>query len=263
MSREKTIIYKEHEIEAIRVAAQASALVLDRIANAVVPGMSTLEVDNLAGVFIKETGGKSCFLGYNGYPRNICVSLNNEVVHGIGRADRIIQPGDIVSLDVGVSVGGYCGDNARTVCAGYVPDETTARLLDATRESMYAGIAAAVEGNRVYDIGRAVDAVVRKAGFSTVRDMVGHGCGKHMHEPPEVPNYFIRECSNELKAGMVICIEPMVNVGTWKITMDKKDGWTIRTADGLPSAHFENQILITKDKPEILTCLKTTTSTSK
>lgn len=263
MSREKITVYSDAEVAGIRVAAQASAYVLDRIAHAVVPGMSTLEVDQLAGEFIKETGGKSCFLGYHGYPRNICVSLNNEVVHGIGRADRIIQPGDVVSLDVGVTIGGYCGDNARTVCAGFIPDEVTARLLETTAASLEAGIAAAVEGNYVSDIGRAVDNVVRAAGFKTVRDMVGHGCGRHMHEPPEVPNYFIPGKSPELKAGMVIAIEPMVNVGTWRITMDKQDGWTIRTADGLPSAHFENQILITKHKPEILTCLKMTANISK
>jgi len=260
MSRDRITIYNEQEIAGIRVAAEASAYVLDRIAHAVIPGMSTLEVDQLAGEFIRETGGRSCFLGYHGYPRNICVSLNNEVVHGIGRADRIIQPGDVVSLDVGVTVGGYCGDNARTVCAGFVPDELTAKLLETTRDALAAGIEQAVDGNTVNDIGAAVDSVVRKAGFSTVKDMVGHGCGRHMHEPPEVPNYFIRGKSPELKAGMVLAIEPMVNVGTWRIVIDKSDGWTVRTADGLPSAHFENQVLITKDKPEILTCLKTNTS---
>jgi len=255
MVQGKINIYSGKELEGIRKAAQASAYVLDKISNAVVPGMTTAEIDLLAAEFIRETGGKSCFLGYHGYPAHICISINNEVVHGIGRKDRFVQPGDIVSLDVGVTIGGYCGDNARTVYAGFIKDEVTRKLLEATKASLESGIAQAIEGNTINDIGRAVQNVAESAGFSVVRDMVGHGCGRQMHEPPEVPNYFIRGRSPVLKAGMVIAIEPMVNVGTWKIVMDKIDGWTVRTADSSLSAHFEHQVLITKHNAEVLTCL--------
>ena len=255
MSSGRINIYSGKDLDGIRAAARASAIVLDRVANAVAPGMSTAEIDELAAEFIKETGGKSCFLGYCGYPAHICVSINNEVVHGIGRQDRIVQPGDLVSLDVGVTIGGFCGDNARTVCAGPCCSELARRLMETTRAALDAGIEQAVEGNTINDIGSAVDKVARAAGFSVVRDMVGHGCGRHMHEAPEVPNYFIRGRSPELKAGMVLAVEPMVNAGTWRIVVDKADGWTVRTADSSLSAHFEHQILITKHKAEVLTCL--------
>lgn len=255
MSHGKINIYTGKDADGVRNAAYASALVLDRICNAVVPGMTTAELDLLAAEFIKETGGKSAFLNYHGYPGHICISINNEVVHGIGRRDRFVQPGDLVSLDVGVALGGFVGDNARTVCAGSVLNETAQRLMDTTRLALEAGIEQAVEGNTINDIGSAVDKVAREAGFSVVRDMVGHGCGHQMHEAPEVPNYFIRGKSPVLKAGMVLAIEPMVNVGTWRITIDRNDGWTVRTADGSLSAHFEHQVLITKHKAEVLTCL--------
>ncbi len=255
MGRDTIHLYEGKALEGIRKAAHASAEVLDRICKAVTPGMTTADLDMLAAEFIKDTGGKSAFLNYHGYPGHICISLNNEVVHGIGRKDRIVQPGDVVSLDVGVTVDGYVGDNARTVCAGFVPNPLAGRLLEVTEASLKAGIAAAVEGNCVSDIGRAVQEVAEAAGFGVVRDMVGHGCGRNMHEAPEVPNYYIHGKSPKLVAGMVICIEPMVNAGTWKITFDKKDGWTVRTADGSLSAHFENQILITKNQAEVLTCL--------
>lgn len=255
MAQGRINIYTGKDLEGVRAAAYASSLVLDRISKAVVPGMSTAEVDMLAAEFIKETGGKSAFLGYCGYPGHICISINNEVVHGIGRRDRIVAPGDIVSLDVGVTIGGFTGDNARTVPAGAFKDELSKKLLDTTRDALNAGIEQATEGNTINDIGAAVQKVAEKAGFSVVRDMVGHGCGHKMHEPPEVPNYFIRGKSPVLKAGMVLAIEPMVNAGTWKVIFDKEDGWTVRTADASLSAHFENQVLITKSKAEVLTCL--------
>ena len=258
----KVNIYSGKDLDGIRLAAYASAQVLDRVANAVVPGMTTAEIDMLAAEFIKDTGGKSCFLGYHGYPAHICISINNEVVHGIGSPTRIVQPGDLVSLDVGVTIGGYCGDNARTVCAGPFCSELGQRLMDTTKAALEAGIEQAVEGNTINDIGKAVETVAHNAGFEVVRDMVGHGCGKQMHEPPEVPNYFIRGRSPVLKAGMVIAIEPMVNAGTWRISIDRKDGWTVRTLDGSLSAHFEHQVHITKDKPEILTCLNNPKTTS-
>jgi methionyl aminopeptidase len=250
----KINIYKGSDLEGVRVAAKASAYVLQRLCEAVTPGMSTLDLDRLAAEFIKETGGKSAFLNYHGYPAQICCSVNEVVVHGIGRADKVINPGDIVSLDVGVTVGGFTGDNARSVIAGGVSTPLKDKLLDATRRSLEAGIAAAVPGNRVCDIGAAVEKVVKEAGFSVVRDMVGHGCGRKMHEDPQVPNYKLPGFSPELKPGMILAIEPMVNVGTWRITIDKEDGWTVRTADGSLSAHFEHQILITQKEPEVLTC---------
>ena len=251
----KINIYKGSDLEGVRVAAQASAYVLQRLCDAVTPGMSTLDLDRLAAEFIKETGGKSAFLNYHGYPAQICCSVNEVVVHGIGRADKVINPGDIVSLNVGVTVGGFTGDNARSVIAGGVSTPLKDKLLEATRSSLEAGIAAAVPGNRVCDIGAAVEKVVKAAGFSVVRDMVGHGCGRKMHEDPQVPNYKLPGFSPELKPGMILAIEPMVNVGTWRITIDKEDGWTVRTADGSLSAHFEHQILITQKEPEVLTCL--------
>lgn len=260
-SVERIAIYKENEIEKIRLAAQAAAQVLDRLCQAVQPGMSTLDLDNLAECFIRETGGRSGSLNYHGYPRQVCISLNDEVVHGIGRADRIIQFGDLVSLDVVVALDGYYGDNARTVCAGGEPDPLARRLLEATEAALQAGIEAAQEGNTVNDIGAAVQRVAEGAGFQCVRDMVGHGCGRHMHEPPEVPNFRQRRKTPRLEPGMVLCLEPMVNAGTWEIEIDRQDQWTCRTLDHSPSAHFEHQVLITRKKPEILTlCPKTPTA---
>ncbi len=251
--REKIVIYKEKEIAAVRAAAAASAKVLQQLCEAVHPGLSSADLDRLAESFIRETGGKSAFLGYNGYPGQICISINEEVVHGIGRPEKIICEGDLVSLDVGVELNGYIGDNARTVSAGVPAQGTAARLLSVTEEALHAGIAAALDGNCVNDISGAVEQVVKKAGFSVVRDLVGHGCGKKMHEAPEIPNFRCTGRTPPLRAGMIICIEPMVNVGTWRVNVDRKDGWTVRSADKSLSAHFEHQILITKDKPEILT----------
>ncbi len=251
--KEKIVIYKETEIAGVRAAAAASALVLQKLSEAVRPGLSTADLDHLAESFIRDSGGKSAFLGYNGYPGQICVSINEEVVHGIGRADRIIREGDLVSLDVGVTLAGYTGDNARTVSAGIPAQGVAAKLLEVTEESLFAGIAAAIDGNCVNDISSAVEQVVKKAGFSVVRDLVGHGCGKKMHEEPEIPNFRCPGRTPILRAGMIICIEPMVNIGTWRVVLDRKDRWTVRSADASLSAHFEHQILITKDKPEILT----------
>lgn len=256
MSRDRIILYSPEEINGIRRAARASAQVLVKLADAVCPGMSTLDVDNLAREFIAETGGKSAFYNYQGYPGQICVSLNDEVVHGIGRRDRIINPGDIVSLDVGVTIGGYVGDNALSICAGGVGSPEAMKLLEVTERSLMAGIAQAVEGNCVSDIGIAVESIARAAGYGVVRDMVGHGCGRTMHEAPEVPNFRMPGHSPMLRRGMVICIEPMINAGTWRISVDRDDKWTVRTLDGSLSAHFEHQILITKDEPEILSWRK-------
>ena len=253
MANGRIHLYSPAEADGVRLAAQASAIVLSRLCEAVTPGMTTADLDRLAECFIRDTGGKSAFLGYHGYPGQICVSLNHEVVHGIGRPDRFIAAGDLVSLDVGVTIGGYVGDNARTVCAGGQPRELAARLMQTTEEALQAGIAQARPGNCLNDIGDAVEKTARAARFEVVRDMVGHGCGKNMHEPPEVPNYRVPGKTPALLPGMILAIEPMINAGTWRITIDRKDGWTVRTADGALSAHFEHQILITENDPEILT----------
>ncbi len=253
----KIHLYSPTEADGVRIAAQASATVLARLCEAVTPGMTTADLDRLAESFIRDTGGKSAFLGYHGYPGHICVSLNHEVVHGIGRPDRGIAAGDLVSLDVGVTIGGYVGDNARTVCAGGQPGELAARLMQTTADALLAGIAKARPGNCLNDIGATVERIAKAARFEVVRDMVGHGCGIHMHEPPEIPNYRVPGKSPALLPGMILAIEPMINAGTWRITVDRKDGWTVRTADGALSAHFEHQILITENDPEILTWPKT------
>jgi len=257
MASRQVVIHSEQEIVGIRTAAQAAARALDELCAAVRPGMSTLELDELAGERIRATGGASAFLGYHGYPGQICISLNEEVVHGIGRADRVILPGDLVSLDVGVILDGFIGDNARTICAGCEPAPGQQALLDATREGLAAGIAAAVNGNFVNDISRAVEEVVAGYGFTVVRDFVGHGCGTALHEAPEVPNFAQRHRGARLQPGMVLAIEPMVNQGTHRVNVDPNDKWTVRTADGALSAHFEHMVLITKDTAEILTWPKT------
>jgi methionyl aminopeptidase len=257
MAPRQVVIHSEQEVAGIRVAAQAAAQVLDEVCAAVRPGMTTLELDELAGERIRATGGTSAFLGYHGYPAQICISLNEEVVHGIGRADRVILPGDLVSLDVGVCMDGFIGDNARTLCAGRDPNPAEQALLDATREGLMAGIAAAVNGNFINDISRAVEDVVVKYGFAVVRDFVGHGCGTALHEAPEVPNFAQRNRGPRLQPGMVLAIEPMVNQGTHRVNVDPGDKWTVRTADGALSAHFEHMVLITQDNAEILTWPKT------
>jgi methionyl aminopeptidase len=259
MAKERIVIYNESEIAGIRAAAQAAAQVLARTCAVVRPGLSTKDIDDLAGSFIRETGGKSASLGYHGYPGQICISINEEVVHGIGRPQRIIAEGDLVSLDVCVKYCGYVGDNARTIIAGCSASapEGAQRLLTVTSEALQAGIAAARAGNCVNDISSAVEKVATAAGYGVVRDLVGHGCGKNMHEPPEVPNYRQPGRTPILRPGMVLCIEPMINAGTGRVLIDSQDHWTVRSADHSLSAHFEHQILITDAQAEILTCLKT------
>ncbi len=257
MSKKRIVIYSKPEITGIRAAARAAAEVLARTCEAVRPGLSTKDIDDLAGSFIKDTGGKSASLGYHGFPGQICISLNDEVVHGIGNPQRIITEGDVVSLDVCIRYGGYVGDNARTVIAGgNTANPRAQKLLAVTEQSLQAGIAAACPGNCINDISSAVEQVATAAGFGVVRDMVGHGCGKNMHEPPEVPNYRQPGKSPALHPGMVICIEPMINTGTWRVVVDNFDHWTVRSADHSLSAHFEHQVLITDNQAEILTCLK-------
>ena len=248
----KAIVHTQEEIIRIRNAAQVTAQVRDRIAAAIEPGMSTAQLDDIAAAYIAETGGKSAFLGYCGFPGNICISLNEVVVHGIRSADRIIREGDIVSIDVGVNIDGAVGDTARTVAVGEVSADVK-RLLSGTLEALDAGIAACKVGNRVGHISSAVEKTAHKHRLGVVRDYVGHGCGIKLHEPPEVPNWSGWGAGPKLEPGMVLAIEPMLNLGTWKVVTDRSDHWTVRTFDGLYSAHFEHMVLITENQPEILT----------
>jgi methionyl aminopeptidase len=242
------------EIEKMRQACRSASDILDRVSEVIRPGITTKEVDEAAADFMGEAGVKSAFLGYRlghrVFPGTICISLNDEVVHGIG-SQRRIQYGDIVKLDIGVIQDGWVGDNATTVAAGVI-DERTDHLLRVTEAALSRAIAVAYEGHRVGDICAEIEEEARRFGFSVVREFVGHGVGRKMHEEPQIPNYGKRGSGPKLKAGMTLAIEPMINMGTSDVRL-LEDGWTVRTADGLPSAHFEHTVLITKDEPEILT----------
>ncbi|HEY8393775.1 MAG TPA: type I methionyl aminopeptidase [Thermaerobacter sp.] len=244
-------IKSSREIEYMRRAGQIVAGVLQELARALRPGVTTAELDRLAERLIREAGGEPAFKGYQGYPATICASINDEVVHGIPSPGRVVREGDIVSIDVGARYQGYYGDSAATFAVGQVPGEAR-RLLEVTRESLYAAIAEARPGRRLGDVGHAVQRVVEAAGFSVVRDYAGHGIGRAMHEDPQVPNYGTPGTGLRLRPGMVLAIEPMVNAGGYEVRVDA-DGWTVRTADGSLSAHFEHTVLITEGEPEILT----------
>ncbi len=258
MSRPQVIIHTPDEIRRIREAARLTAEVRDRLPKLARPGMSTLEFDRIAAAMIAETGGKSAFAGYRGYPGTICISVNDEVVHGIGRADRFFQEEDIVSIDIGIEFDGAIGDTALTF--GFLekqPDKVE-RLLTGTYEALMAGIAEARGGNFVRDISRAVETTAKRYRLGVVEQYVGHGCGTKLHEPPEIPNFVTNSRGPRLEPGMILCIEPMLNLGTARVTTDTVDHWTVRTNDGAYSAHFEHMILVTDQEPEILTWLKTT-----
>ena len=249
------IIHTPEEIIRIRRAAAVTAQVRDEIARLAHPGMTTFDLDQLAGSLINATGGRSAFKNYHGYPGNICISVNDVVIHGIGRPDQIITEDDIVSIDVGVVIDNAMGDTALTF--GFKePSKEIKRLLDGTQQALMEGISAAVCGRFIRDISAAVEKCARRNRLAIVRDYVGHGCGIQLHEPPEVPNYTGWGKGPRLEPGMVLCIEPMLNLGTDSVRLDRSDGWTVRTADGRPSAHFEHMILITDNEPEILTWQK-------
>lgn len=244
------VIKSPEDLARMRASGRTAADIRDRLARSVSPGVTTAELDAYAAELIRQCGAKSAFLGYRGYPGHVCLSLNEEVVHGIpGR--RRIELGDIVSLDVGILYEGFIGDTAMTVMVG-VTDLETIRLVATTEKALQAGIVQAVPGNRVSDISYAIESVARAAGFSVVREFVGHGVGRVMHEDPQVPNCGAPGKGPKLRVGMTLALEPMVNMGTGDVEI-LKDGWTVLTADGKPSAHFEHTIAIREGLPEVLT----------
>jgi methionine aminopeptidase, type I len=242
------------EIDLMRKAGEITAAARALAGEMVAPGVSTWEIDKAVFDYIKGRGAIPSFKGYNAFPGSACISVNDEVIHGIPNKRRLLQAGDIVSVDVGAIWQGYHGDCAGTFACGAISAEAQ-RLIDVTRQSFFEGIAFAKVGHRVLDIGAAVQRYVEEQGFSVVRDYVGHGVGAKLHEAPDVPNYADKRRSYQnprLQAGMTLAVEPMVNAGTWKIKV-LSDGSTVKTADGSLSAHYENSILITEGEAEILT----------
>lgn len=240
------------EIEAMKEAGRVSALALRKVGEHVRPGVTTLELDELAEEIIRAEGGIPAFKGYGGFPGSICASVNEQIVHGIPSASVVLKKGDIISIDTGAIVDGWVGDNAWTYPVGGISPEKQ-RLLEVTEKSMWAGLQAACPGNRLGDIGAAVQSVAERAGYGVVREYVGHGIGRDMHEDPDVRNFGRKGTGILLEVGMVLAIEPMVNMGTRK-TRQMSDGWLVCTRDGKPSAHFEKTVAITEDGPLVLTC---------
>ena len=245
------VLKTSRELAIMREAGRISAMALKVAGEAVEPGVSTWEIDRVARKYIESQGAVPSFLGYGGFPASACISVNNVVIHGIPSKRQIIKAGDIVSIDIGAIYEGFNGDNAYTFACGDISAEAQ-RLLDATRESLYEGIKQATAGNRLGDIGSAVQRYVEARGYSVVRDFVGHGVGAKLHEDPSVPNYGTPGRGVRLLPGMTIAIEPMVNQGRHEVQV-QKDGWTTVTRDGKLSAHFEHTIAITPDGPVILT----------
>jgi len=248
----QTKIKTASEISAMRDSGRMLASVLEILMARAEPGMSTKDLADLAARELTALGGKASFLGYQGFPDVLCVSLNNEVVHGIPNKERIIANGDILSLDFGVTYKGMITDGARSLIVGKPKQQRHQQLVERTERSMYAGINAVHDRVRTGDIGSAVQSVLDKFRYGIVRDLVGHGVGHHLHEDPNIPNYGRANTGPWLSAGMTIAIEPMATLGTDRVEV-AKDGWTILTADGSWSAHFENTVLITEDGAEILT----------
>jgi methionyl aminopeptidase len=243
------ILKSPEEIDKIRASNHIVAEVLEGLKELVKPGITTEELDIYAETMTKKRGADPAFKGYMGYPSSLCTSVNAEVVHGIP-SDRVLEEGDLISMDFGTLYKGYYGDAAITVAVGEV-SPVAEQLMEATHEALYKGIAEAKVGNRLGDISSAVQTHVENAGFSVVRDFVGHGIGRKLHEEPQIPNFGVQGRGIELKSGMVFAIEPMVNEGTYKVKV-LKDGWTVVTLDGKLSAHFEHTIAITENGPVIL-----------
>ncbi len=239
------------EIELMREAGRLLSRVHEQLGEAIRPGMSTLEIDQLGEKLIRDLGCVPNFLHYSGYPASICVSVNDEVVHGIPRKDRILKEGDIVSLDAGLIYKGYHSDAARTHAVGRISPEAQ-QLIEVTRQSFFEGIKMAREGCHLHDISNAIDAYVSRFGYGIVRDLVGHGIGTSLHEDPQIPNFAQKRKGVRLQAGMTLAVEPMINAGGWEVDF-LNDGWTVVTRDGSLSAHYENTILVTDGEPEILT----------
>lgn len=244
-------IKSAREIELMRESCRLLSEVHDRLKEAIKPGISTYEINALGERLIRGYGCEPNFLNYNGYPASICVSVNDEVVHGIPKKERILEEGDIVSLDAGLIYKGYHSDAARTYPVGTVSADVQ-QLMDVTRQSFFEGIKFARAGCHLYDISRAIDAYASKFGYGIVRDLVGHGIGTRLHEDPQIPNFKQWRKGIKLQPGMTLAIEPMINLGTYKVGW-LDDDWTVVTADGLPSAHYENTVLVTEGDPEILT----------
>lgn len=243
----------EEEIEKVRAASDLVSRTLGEVAKWIAPGVTTQRLDSIAREYIRDNGGTPACLGYHGFPGTLCIEVNEMVVHGFP-SNYALREGDIIGTDCVAELNGYNGDSCYTFAVGDV-DPKTLRLLEVTKQSLYKGIAAAKAGKRIGDIGNAVQTYCEKAGFNVVREMCGHGIGRSMHESPEVPNYGRRGIGPVLKPNMIICIEPMINMGSKNIVIER-DGWQCRTKDRKPSAHYEHTILITDHEPEILTTFK-------
>jgi methionyl aminopeptidase len=242
-------IKTDEEIEILRENALLVSRTLAEVAKIINPGVSTIEIDKVAEQFIRDHGAVPGFLGYNGFPNSLCISVNSVVVHGLP-SSYCLQEGDIVSIDCGTKMKGYYGDSAYTFAVGRI-SPAAEMLLKATKESLYKGIAQAVQGNRMGDISNAVQTHVERLGYSVVRELVGHAIGKKMHERPDVSNFGRRGQGPKLRSGLVICIEPMINMGKKEI-FEERDGWTVRTVDGSLSAHYELTVAVGRDKADVL-----------
>lgn len=243
-------IKSEHEIELMREAGRILAIVHDEMAKIIRPGISTMEINRKGEEVIRSYDCIPSFLNYNGYPASICISVNDEVVHGIPSKKRILQEGDIVSLDAGVIYQGYHSDAARTHAVGEISPEDK-RLIDVTKQSFFEGIKYAKAGNHLFDISKAIQGYVESNGYSVVRDLVGHGIGSALHEAPQIPNFKPIGRGIKLRPGMTLAIEPMVNAGGYEVWV-LEDDWTVVTRDSMKSAHYENTVLITEGEPELL-----------
>jgi methionyl aminopeptidase len=241
------------ELELLSASNLLVSKTLGELAKIIKPGITTLELDRFAEKYIRDHKGVPAFLGYNGFPKTLCTSVNSEVVHGIP-SSYVLKEGDIISVDCGVKLNGYYGDSAYTFEVGEV-DDATKKLVKKTKESLFRGIEKAVEGNSLGDISSAIQQHAEDAGFSVVREMVGHGLGKDLHEEPEVPNYGNKSTGVRLLSGMVLCLEPMINMGS-RYILQNPDGWTIKTRDNKPSAHFELAVAVKKGTPLVLSTFR-------
>ncbi|MBO6061295.1 MAG: type I methionyl aminopeptidase [Clostridia bacterium] len=250
---ERITVKSPSQLEKMRVAGRLVGETLNFVETLIRPGVSTYELDREAEAFIRKRGGVPSFLHYNGFPATLCTSINEQVVHGIPSKRVKLREGDIISVDCGAIVEGWHGDAARTFLVGEV-DEKVKKLVEVTRECFFLGAEQAVEGNHLIDIARAVEQHAKEYGYGVTREMVGHGIGTQMHEPPEVPNYVDPRMGRgaKLTEGMTLAIEPMISLGTWRLVF-ARDGWTASTADGSPAAHYENTVIVGKNSSEVLT----------